>query len=157
MPRATRSIFIQGDPDEVFALTNDIPRWTELYTNMAAAKVVSFEREGRFAKLTFELTNKEGHTWRAWRILDFTDRLVMSRREAPSFPYVFHHLTWRYEPVDGGTLMTWSDDFEMDPASPIKNEVSLEPMLEHMGESQQNFKQVLEHYLRITDREKYAL
>ena len=157
MPRATRSIFIKGDPDEVFALTNDIPRWTELYTNMAAAKVISFEREKRFAKLTFELTNKEGHTWRAWRILDFADRLVMSRREAPSFPYVFHHLTWSYEPVDGGTLMTWNDDFEVDPAYPVKNEESLKPMLEHMSESQQNFKRVLEEYLSISEREKYVL
>lgn len=147
MPRATRSIFVAADPDEVFEFTNDISRWTELYTNMAEAKVISFEREGRFAKLVFELTNKEGHTWRAWRILDFKERVAMSRRDAPSFPYVFHHLTWRYEPVEGGTLMTWTDDFEMDPESPIKNEVSLQPMLEHMGESQANFKKVIETHL----------
>ncbi|GCE28656.1 hypothetical protein KDA_41400 [Dictyobacter alpinus] len=147
MPRASRSIFVKADPDQVFEFTNDIPRWTELYTNMSAARVVSFERDGRFAKLVFELTNKEGHTWQAWRILDYKDRVAMSRREAPSFPYVFHHLTWRYEPAEGGTLMTWTDDFEMDPKSPIKNEVSLEPMLEHMGESQANFKKVIESYL----------
>jgi len=147
MPRASRSIFIKGTPDEVFALTNDIPRWTELYTNMAQARVISFERDGRFGKLVFELTNKEGRTWRAWRILDFTDRVAMSRRDAPSFPYVFHHLTWRYEPVEGGTRMTWTDDFEMDPESPIKNEVSLQPMLEHMAEAQENFKTVIEAYL----------
>jgi len=147
MPRASRSIFVKGTPDEVFALTNDIPRWTELYTNMAQAKVISFERDGRFGKLVFELTNKEGRTWRAWRILDFTDRIAMSRRDAPSFPYVFHHLTWRYEPVEEGTLMTWTDDFEMDPQSPIKNEVSLQPMLEHMAEAQENFKKVIEAYL----------
>lgn len=147
MPRATRSIFIKGDPDQVFALTNDIPRWTELYTNMSQAKVVSFERDGRFAKLIFELTNKEGHTWRAWRILDFTDRVAMSRRDAPSFPYAFHHLTWRYEPVEGGTRMTWTDDFEMDPDAPIKNDVALQPMLEHMAEAQENFKKVIEAYL----------
>ena len=147
MPRASRSIFVKGTPDEVFALTNDIPRWTELYTNMAAARVISFERDGRFAKLVFELTNKEGRTWRAWRILDFVDRVAMSRRDAPSFPYNFHHLTWRYEPVEGGTLMTWTDDFEMDPESPIKNEVSLQPMLEHMAEAQENFKKVIEAHL----------
>jgi aromatase len=147
MPRATRSIFVAADPDQVFAFTNDIPNWTELYTNMAQAKVISFEREGRFAKLVFELTNKEGHTWQAWRILDFKERIAMSRRNTPSFPYVFHHLTWSYEPVEGGTLMTWQDDFEMDPESPIKNEVSLQPMLEHMGESQANFKRVIEAHL----------
>ena len=152
MPRASRSIFIKGTPDEVFALTNDIPRWTELYTNMAQARVISLERDGRFGKLVFELTNKEGRTWRAWRILDYTDLVAMSRRDAPSFPYVFHHLTWRYEPAEGGTLMTWTDDFEMDPASPIKNEVSLQPMLEHMAEAQENFKTVIEAYLasRVT-------
>lgn len=149
MPRATRSIFIQGDPDKVFELTNDIPRWTELYTNIAAARVISFEREGRFAKLVFELTNKEeGRTWRAWRILDYVDRIAMSRRDAPSFPYVFHHLTWRYEAVDGGTLMTWTDDFEMDPESPIKNDVALEPMLNHMAEAQENYKRVLDALLQ---------
>jgi aromatase len=149
MPSASRSIFVKGDPDRVFALTNDIPRWTELYTNMAQARIVAFEREGRFAKLVFELTNKEGRTWRAWRILDFQERVAMSRRDAPSFPYVFHHLTWRYEAADGGTLMTWTDDFEMDPESPIKNAVALEPMLEHMTEAQENFKRVLETYLSV--------
>lgn len=152
MPRATRSIFVQGDPDKVFELTNDIPRWTELYTNMAAARVISFEREGRFAKLVFELTNKEGRTWRAWRILDYAERVAMSRRDAPSYPYAFHYLTWRYEAQDGGTLMTWTDDFEMDPASPIKNEVALEPMLEHMAEAQENFKKVLEAILTASAR-----
>jgi Polyketide cyclase / dehydrase and lipid transport. len=150
MPRASRSIFVNGDPDLVFKITNDIPRWTELYKNMSAARVVSLERDGRFAKIVFELTNKEGHVWTAWRILDFKDRVAMSRREAPSYPYNFHHLTWRYEPAEGGsgTQMTWTDDFEMHPDSPIKNEVSLEPMLEHMGESQANFKKVTEEFIQ---------
>lgn len=148
MPHAERSIFVKGDPDQVFALTNDIPRWTELYKNIASAKVLSFEREGRFAKVVFELTNKEeGRTWQAWRMLDFKERIATSRRGSPSFPYVFHHLTWKYEPAEGGTLMTWIDDFEMDPNSPIKNEVALEPMLEHMQEAQENFKKVVEDYL----------
>jgi aromatase len=151
MPRTTRSVFIKGTPDQVFEIINDIPRWTELYTNMAAAKVISFERHGRFAKLTFELTNKEGHTWRAWRILDYQDRMVMSRRGSPSFPYVFHHLTWTCEPAEengvAGTLMTWTDDFEMDRQSPIKNEGAEVPMLAHVTEAQENFKRVIENYL----------
>lgn len=148
MPRATCSIFVKGAPDEVFTFSNDIPRWTELYTNMAAAKVLSFEREGRFARITFELTNKEeGRTWQAWRILDYKERIAMSRRDAPAFPYVFHHLTWRFEPAVGGTLMIWTDDFEMDPESPIKNEVALQPMLKHMTEAQENFKRVIEAHL----------
>lgn len=148
MPRATRSIFVKGHPDEVFAIINDIPHWTELYTNIAAAKVISFEREGRFAKIVFELTNKEeGRTWQAWRMLDYKERTSMSRRDAPSFPYVFHHLTWLCKPAEGGTLMVWMDDFEMDPHAPIKNEAALQPMLEHMAEAQENFKKVIEAYL----------
>jgi hypothetical protein len=35
----------------------------------------------------------------------------------------------------------------MDPESPIKNEVSLVPMLEHMAEAQENFKKVIEAYV----------
>lgn len=147
MPTATRSIFIKGDPDQVFALINDIPRWTELYTNMSAARIISLERYDRFAKVVFELTNKEGVTWQAWRMLDFQDRIATSRRGSPSFPYKFHHLTWKCEPAEGGTLMTWTDDFEMDPNSPIKNEGAEVPMLEHMTEAQENFKKVLESYL----------
>ena len=53
--------------------------------------------------------------------------------------------------------MTWNDDFEVDPAYPVKNEESLKPMLEHMSESQQNFKRVLEEYLSISEREEYVL
>ena len=101
--------------------------------------------------ITFELTSKEGHTWQAWRMLDYQDRIVTSRRGSPSFPYVFHHLTWTCEPAEEngvtGTLMTWADDFEMDAKSPIKNEVAHAPMLEHMTEAQENFKRVIENYL----------
>ena len=54
------------------------------------------------------------------------------------------HLTWLYEPVEGGVQMTWIQDFEMDPNAPVTNEQALARMVSHMQENQKHFKQVLE-------------
>ena len=71
MPQAQSSIVIHGDADKIFAITNDIARWPELFHEYSQAKVLSFDRFDRFAKVVFQLTNAEGETWQSWRILDF--------------------------------------------------------------------------------------
>lgn len=144
MPQAQTSIIIAGDPDQVFAITNDIARWPELFREYRGAKVLSFQRDGRFARVTFELTNEEGETWQSWRILDFEKREAIAQRGTPKFPFHYMHLTWTYEPVAEGMRMTWIQDFEMDPAAPVTNEQVLVRMTKHMQENQEHFKQILE-------------
>ena len=144
MPQAQASIVIAGDPDQIFAITNDIARWPELFKEYRGAKILSFERDGRFARVEFELTNEEGETWQSWRMLDFEKRLALAQRGSPKFPFLYMHLTWSYQPVDNGVLMTWIQDFEMDPKAPVTNEQALARMVSHMQTNQEHFKYVLE-------------
>ncbi|EFH80882.1 SRPBCC family protein [Ktedonobacter racemifer] len=144
MPQAQASIVIKRDPDQIFAITNDIARWPELFKEYRGAKVLSFQRNGRFARIEFELTNEEDETWQSWRILDFEKREAIAQRGTPKFPFFYMHLTWTYEPVEEGVRMTWIQDFEMDPKAPVTNEQVLARMTAHMQNNQEHFKKVLE-------------
>jgi aromatase len=144
MPQARASITIARDPDQIFAITNDIARWPELFKEYRGAKVLSFQRDGRFARIEFELTNEEGESWQSWRILDYQKREAFAQRGTPKYPFLYMHLTWTYQPVDEGVLMTWIQDFEMDPKAPVTNEQVLTRMTKHMQSNQEHFKQVLE-------------
>ena len=147
MPQAQASITIAGDPDQIFAITNDITRWPELFQEYRGARVLSYQRDGRFARIDFELTNEEGETWQSWRVLDFQERVAIAQRGTPKFPFLYMHLTWTYQPVNGGVLMTWVQDFEMDPNAPVTNEQVAVRMANHMQSNQEHFKQVLETQL----------
>ncbi|HEY7416026.1 MAG TPA: SRPBCC family protein [Ktedonobacteraceae bacterium] len=144
MPRAERSIVVRGDIDTIFAVTNDIERWPELFVEYGKARVLSFKREGRFARIDFELTSAEGQTWQSWRLLDYENHIAVAQRGTPMFPFSYMHITWRYETVDEGVRMTWIQDFEADPKAPLNNEQAVVYMLEHMGKNQAQFKKVLE-------------
>ncbi len=149
MPQAKASITIRGDADQIFATTNDIARWPELFKEYSQAHVLSSQRDGRFAKLVFELTNEEGQTWQSWRILDFQERVAIAQRGTPKFPFLYMHLTWSYEVVEDGVQMTWLQDFEMDPKAPATNEQALSRMVNHMQENQKHFKHVLESQMHV--------
>lgn len=144
MPQATQSIFIQGDPHQIFALTNDIERWPALFHEYSSARVLSTEHSGFFTLLKFELSNAQGETWRSWRLLNHKDLNAIAQRSDPMFPFAYMHLAWNYEPVGEGVQMTWTQDFEMDPKAPVTNEGALARMLAHMAENQSNFKRILE-------------
>ncbi len=144
MPQAHASIVIHGDPDEIFAITNNIARWPELFKEYRGATILSFQRDGRFARIEFELTNEEGEVWQSWRILDYQKREAIAQRGTPKFPFHYMHLTWTYEPVDDGVRMTWIQDFEMDPKAPLSNEQVLGRMTKHMEANQEHFKHILE-------------
>lgn len=153
MPQAQASIVIAGDPDQIFAITNDIARWPELFEEYNGARVLSFQRSGRFARIDFELTNAEGETWQSWRLLDFEKREAIAGRGTPKFPFRYMHLQWLYEPVDGGVRMTWIQDFEMDPAAPVTNEQVMTRMTSHMRENQEHFKEILESMPTLSQRQ----
>ena len=60
------------------------------------------------------------------------------------FPFLYMHLLWQYQPVEGGVRMTWIQDFEIDPKAPVTNDQAKTRMLEHMAKNQEHFKRVLE-------------
>jgi aromatase len=144
MPHAEQSIVVRGDIDTIFSVTNNIERWPELFVEYGQARVLAFQREGRFARIDFELTDAEGHSWRSWRLLDYEAHIAVAQRGTPMFPFQYMHITWRYETVDEGVRMTWIQDFEADPKAPLNNEQALAYMLAHMAKNQARFKEVLE-------------
>ena len=143
MPRIQHSISIARSPEDVFRITNDIERWPELFNEYSKAKVLKYEEAGRFAKLTFQLSNQDA-TWRSWRLLDFQELVAIAEREDPLYPFAYMHLKWTYTPEGNGTLMTWTQDFEMDPKFEVPLETVIERMKSHTRENQQRIKEIIE-------------
>lgn len=150
MPRITSSVTIGRPPREVFDLTNDIERWSVLFDEYHESRVTRREEAGRFTKLVFRLKNPEGFEWQSWRLLDHEELVAIAERESPLFPFKYMHLKWTYQPVAEGTFMTWTQDFEADPACGIPEGVMAERMEAHGRENQQRIKQLIESGLVAT-------
>lgn len=144
MPRIRHSVVIARPPEEVFEITNDVDRWKELFNEYLESTVLDRQDAGRFSKLTFRLRNNDGAEWQSWRILDHQDLVAVAQRDQPLYPFVYMHLTWTYRPSDGGTEMTWTQDFELDPAVEISAETVKARMDAHGRENQRRIKDLLE-------------
>jgi aromatase len=125
-------------------VTNDIDSWSVLFNEYQHSEVVKREEAGRFTKLLFRLRNKEGGEWQSWRLLDHQELIAIAQRERPLYPFKYMHLTWTYTPTATGTLMTWTQDFEIDPAFDAPEPVVVERMDAHGRENQQRIKQLIE-------------
>ena len=144
MPRIQHSVHIARPPAEVFAITNDIDRWKELFNEYHHSEVVKREPGERFTKLVFRLRDKEGQEWQSWRILDQQDLVAIAEREDPLYPFRYMHLRWTYEAAGDGTDMTWTQDFELDPRVELTEQQAAERMEAHGRENQQRIKQLIE-------------
>ena len=144
MPRIENAVLVRADAEQVFAITNDLLRWPEIFNEYGASKIISEEPAGRFTKIVFELTNNEGSTWRSWRLLDHQELTVVAEREAPRFPFEFMHLRWTYLRVAAGTLMTWVQDFELDRTFEVPLETVVARMNAHTKENQESIRAKIE-------------
>jgi aromatase len=144
MPRIQHSVRIAEEPRVVFDITNDIDSWHMLFDEYGESKVIRREEAGRFTKLVFRLRNNEGNEWQSWRILDHQDLVAIAARDAPLFPFVYMHLMWTYEAIDGGTLMTWTQDFELDPGLDTPEDVVAQRMDQHGRGNQERIRRIIE-------------
>jgi aromatase len=144
MPRIRHGIIISRPPAEVFEITNDIDRWKELFNEYGESRVVDRQDAGRFTKLVFRLRNNDGAEWQSWRILDHQDLIAVAQREDPLYPFAYMHLTWTYRAVADGTEMTWTQDFELDPALETPEATVVARMDAHGRENQIRIKGLLE-------------
>jgi aromatase len=144
MPQISHSVDIARPPAEVFALTNDIDRWQVLFDEYRDSEVLRREPAGRFTKLVFRLRNQEGASWQSWRLLDHQDLVAVAQRQDPLYPFRFMHLTWTYQELAGGTRMTWTQDFEMDPAFEVPTATVVERMDAHGRKNQLRIKALIE-------------
>ena len=102
MGHTCNSIVINAPYDLVFDISNDIPRWTELFGGeYKKAEVV--KKEGN--KITFKLTDDEDKSWQSWRLL-FKDRyFTYAEREEPKFPFKYMKIIWLYTPKPEGVAL----------------------------------------------------
>jgi aromatase len=111
MGHTCNSIIINAPYDKVFDISNDIPRWTELFgTEYKKAEVV--EKKGN--KITFRLTDEDDKSWVSFRLLYKENNFAYAERQDPKFPFKFMKIVWLYTQKSEGVEMTWIQHFEME-------------------------------------------
>ena len=115
-------ILISAPLDLVWAVTNDVAGWPELFSEYASAEIL--ERDGD--SVTFRLTmhpDENGQVW-SWvskRTPDPVQHVVRAYR-IETGPFEYMNIEWTYEPANGGTRMRWIQDFQMKPTAPVDDE-----------------------------------
>ena len=141
MGHTVNSILIKAPYDKVFEISNDIPRWTELFGGeYTAAKVV--KQEGN--KITFQLTNNDGNSWQSFRLLFKENYFTYAQKMEPTFPFQWMKIIWLYTPRPDGILMTWIQDFTMDEKAKF-DDTKVEGFInKHSQDNLKIFKDVIE-------------
>jgi aromatase len=141
MGHTCNSIIISAPYDLVFDISNDFPRWTELFgAEYKKAEVVS--KEGN--KVTFRLTDDEDKSWVSWRLL-FKDKFfTYSERHEPKFPFKYMKIIWLYTQKPSGVEMTWIQHFEMDEKAKFNDEQVEGFINKHSKDNLKIFKEVIE-------------
>lgn len=141
MGHTCNAIIINAPYEKVFDISNNIPRWTELFgAEYQKAEVV--KQEGN--KITFRLTDEEGKSWQSWRLLFKDKYFTYAEREEPKFPFKYMKIVWLYTPKPEGIEMVWIQHFEMDEKAKF-NDTQVEGFIN--DGSQQNlkiFKEIIE-------------
>jgi aromatase len=141
MGHTCNSVLINAPYDKVFDISNDIPRWTELFGGEYQKAEVLEKQEN---KITFRLTDNEGKSWVSWRLLLKDNYFAYAQRQEPLFPFKFMKIIWLYTPKAGGTEMTWIQHFEMDDQAKF-NDGQVEGFINtHSRENLKIFKDVIE-------------
>ena len=141
MGHTCNSIVINAPYDKVFDISNDIPRWTELFgSEYKEAKVL--KKEGN--KITFQLTDDEGKSWVSWRLLFKENYFAYAERHDPKFPFQYMKIIWLYHQTPAGVELTWIQHFTMDPKAKF-NDTQVEGFINgHSKDNLKIFKDVIE-------------
>lgn len=113
-------IVINAPIDLVWAMTNDIESWTELFSEYAEATIMHYQGDTVVFRLALH-PDADGRTW-SWvsaRTPDPVTRTVRAHR-VQTGPFKYLSIFWEYlSTEDGGTRMRWVQDFEMKPGLPL--------------------------------------
>jgi aromatase len=112
-------IVIDAPLDLVWAMTNDIPAWTSLFSEYSEATVLS-EKDGtiRFRLALHPDENGKVWGWVSARTPDEATHTVRSQR-VETGPFKYMWIYWEYFETPEGTRMRWVQDFEMKPQAPV--------------------------------------
>ena len=141
MGHTCNSIIINAPYELVFDISNDIPRWTELFGG-EYKKAEILKKEGN--KITFRLTDDEEKSWVSWRLLNKDNFYTYAERLEPKFPFNFMKIIWLYTQKPAGVEMTWIQNFEMDSKAKF-NDKQVEGFInKHSKENLLIFKRIIE-------------
>jgi len=141
MGHTCNSIIINAPYDLVFDISNDIPRWTELFgSEYKKAEIIKKEAD----KVTFRLTDDEDKSWVSWKLL-FKDKFfTYAQRQEPMFPFNFMKIIWLYTQKPEGVELTWIQHFEMDAQAKFNDEQVEGFINKHSKDNLLIFKKVIE-------------
>jgi len=141
MGHTCNSIIINAPYDLVFSISNDIPRWTELFgSEYKRAEIISKEGD----KITFRLTDDEDKSWVSWRLLVKDKYFTYSERQEPKFPFKYMKIIWLYTQKPEGVELAWIQHFEMDEKAKFTDEQVEGFINKHSKENLLIFKRIIE-------------
>jgi aromatase len=141
MGHTCNSIIINAPYDLVFDISNDIPRWTELFgSEYKKAEIVKKEDN----KITFRLTDDENKSWESFRLLFKHKFFTYSERQEPKFPFKYMKIIWLYTQKPEGVELTWIQHFEMDDKAKFNDEQVEGFINKHSKDNLLIFKRVIE-------------
>lgn len=141
MGHTCNSIIIKAPYDLVFDVSNNIPRWTELFGGeYKKAEILKQEAN----KITFRLTDDEDKSWVSWKLL-FKDKFfTYAERQEPKFPFDYMKIVWLYTPKPEGTELTWIQHFQMDKQAKFNDEQVEGFINKHSQDNLKIFKAMIE-------------
>jgi aromatase len=115
------SVVIAAPLELVWERTNDVARWTALFTEYQSVEVL--EQRGNTVRFRLTMFPDESGTAWSWVSQRTVDRVryEVHAHRVETGPFEYMRIHWRYETVPDGTRMTWTQDFAMRPTAPVDN------------------------------------
>jgi len=120
--RTENEVVIDAPLEEVWAITNDVESWPQLFTEYAEATILERDGDSVLFRLTLH-PDENGKVW-SWvsrRTPDAATHTVKAHR-VETGPFEYMNIEWDYHAVSGGTRMRWVQDFHMKPTAPVDDE-----------------------------------
>jgi ribosome-associated toxin RatA of RatAB toxin-antitoxin module len=140
MASTVNRIVINASYDRVFDISNDINRWKEFFDEYTDSKVL--ETQGN--KIVFQLSHKNGTSWKSYRLLFKDQKFTYAERIEPMMPFQYMKIIWLYRQLETGVEMTWIQDFTMDKNAKFNDAQVEEMMNKHSSENMKRFKDIIE-------------
>jgi aromatase len=117
--KTDNEIVIDAPLADVWAITNDVAAWPDLFTEYAKAEVLAQEGDTVRFRLTMH-PDENGDVW-SWvseRTPDEETHTVSAHR-VETGPFEYMDIFWEYTKVENGVKMRWRQSFSMKPQAPV--------------------------------------